>query len=165
MRSCFIPSKELEQEQRALLLKRLAFVIFCSDVDQYQKQMPDITDRLSAWCSFVHSFPLRMWPAKGSLVQSAHSQVVWMPANSPRLSCSTGCSFPLLQSSSSQVVIINLTLLVFLWPNIYYQNECGAYNIPVAGHHHRDGSRLLRNGARARYGATRIQVGQGPTKL
>jgi len=40
-------SKELEQEQRALLLKRLAFVIFCSDVDQYQKQMPDITDRLS----------------------------------------------------------------------------------------------------------------------
>ena len=38
-------SKELEQEQRALLLKRLAFVIFCSDVDQYQKQMPDITDR------------------------------------------------------------------------------------------------------------------------
>jgi len=40
-------SKELEQEQRALLLKRLAFVIFCSDIDQYQKQMPDITDRLS----------------------------------------------------------------------------------------------------------------------
>jgi hypothetical protein len=40
-------SKELEQEQRALLLKRLAFVIFCSAVDQYQKQMPDITDRLS----------------------------------------------------------------------------------------------------------------------
>ena len=53
-------SKELEQEQRALLLKRLAFVIFCSDVDQYQKQMPDITDRLSACCSFVHSFRLRM---------------------------------------------------------------------------------------------------------
>jgi len=40
-------TKEQEQEQRALLLKRLAFVIFCSDVDQYQKQMPDITDRLS----------------------------------------------------------------------------------------------------------------------
>eukprot|EP00092_Neocalanus_flemingeri_P000320 GFUD01000342.1.p1 GENE.GFUD01000342.1~~GFUD01000342.1.p1 ORF type:complete len:1526 (+),score=540.23 GFUD01000342.1:2184-6761(+) len=40
-------SKELEQEQRALLLKRLAWVIFCSDIDQYQRQMPDITDRLS----------------------------------------------------------------------------------------------------------------------
>jgi len=40
-------SKELEQEQRALLLKRLAWVIFCSDVDQYRGQMPDITDRLS----------------------------------------------------------------------------------------------------------------------
>ena len=35
-------SKEQEMEQRALLLRRLAFVIFCSDVDQYQKQMPDI---------------------------------------------------------------------------------------------------------------------------
>ena len=35
-------SKELELEQRALLLKRLAFVIYCSGEDQYQKQMPDI---------------------------------------------------------------------------------------------------------------------------
>lgn len=35
-------SKEQELEQRALLLKRLAFVIFCSEVDQYQKHMPDI---------------------------------------------------------------------------------------------------------------------------
>ena len=35
-------SKEQELEQRALLLKRLAFVIFCSEKDQYQKQMPDI---------------------------------------------------------------------------------------------------------------------------
>ncbi len=35
-------SKDQELEQRALLLKRLAFVIFCSDEDQYQKQMPDI---------------------------------------------------------------------------------------------------------------------------
>lgn len=32
-------SKELEQEQRALLLKRLAWVIFCSNVDQYQRQI------------------------------------------------------------------------------------------------------------------------------
>ena len=37
-----ISSKEQELEQRALLLKRLAFVIFCSEVDQYQKQMPEI---------------------------------------------------------------------------------------------------------------------------
>ena len=35
-------SKDLELEQRALHLKRLAFVIFCSDEDQYQKQMPEI---------------------------------------------------------------------------------------------------------------------------
>jgi len=35
-------SREQEFEQRALLLKRLNFVIFCSDVDQYHKFMPDI---------------------------------------------------------------------------------------------------------------------------
>lgn len=35
-------SKEQEYEQRALLLKRLAFVIFCSEVDQYHKYMPEI---------------------------------------------------------------------------------------------------------------------------
>ena len=35
-------SKEIELEQRALLLKRLAFVIYCSNEDQYQKQVPDI---------------------------------------------------------------------------------------------------------------------------
>ena len=51
-------SKELEQEQRALLLKRLAWVIFCSDVDQYQRQMPDITDRLSECLRTVPVSPL-----------------------------------------------------------------------------------------------------------
>eukprot|EP00090_Calanus_glacialis_P040879 TRINITY_DN7157_c0_g1_i15.p1 TRINITY_DN7157_c0_g1~~TRINITY_DN7157_c0_g1_i15.p1 ORF type:complete len:885 (-),score=268.55 TRINITY_DN7157_c0_g1_i15:207-2777(-) len=51
-------SKELEQEQRALLLKRLAWVIFCSDIDQYQRQMPDITDRLSECLRSVPVFPL-----------------------------------------------------------------------------------------------------------
>lgn len=35
-------SKEQEYEQKALLLKKLAFVIFCSEKDQYQKYMPEI---------------------------------------------------------------------------------------------------------------------------
>lgn len=35
-------SREQEYEQRALLLKRLAFVIFCSELDQYHKHMPEI---------------------------------------------------------------------------------------------------------------------------
>jgi len=35
-------SREAEFEQRAQLLKRLSFVIFCSEPDQYQKFMPDI---------------------------------------------------------------------------------------------------------------------------
>ena len=40
-------SKDVELEQRTLLLKRLAFVIYCSNEDQYQKQMPDIQGECS----------------------------------------------------------------------------------------------------------------------
>jgi len=35
-------SREAEYEQRAQLLKRLTFTIFCSEIDQYQRHMPDI---------------------------------------------------------------------------------------------------------------------------
>jgi hypothetical protein len=35
-------SKEQESEQKAQLLKRLAFVIYSSEKDQYQKNMPEI---------------------------------------------------------------------------------------------------------------------------
>lgn len=35
-------SREQEYEQKAQLLKRLAYVIFCSETDQYAKYMPDI---------------------------------------------------------------------------------------------------------------------------
>lgn len=35
-------SREAEYELRAQLLKRLSFVIFCSEMDQYQRQMPEI---------------------------------------------------------------------------------------------------------------------------
>jgi len=35
-------SREAEYEQRAQLLKRLSFTIYCSEIDQYQKHMPDI---------------------------------------------------------------------------------------------------------------------------
>uniref|UniRef100_T1J3V3 Uncharacterized protein n=1 Tax=Strigamia maritima TaxID=126957 RepID=T1J3V3_STRMM len=40
-------SREQEYEQRAQLLKRLSFVIFSGEVDQYQNFMPDIQERLS----------------------------------------------------------------------------------------------------------------------
>lgn len=39
-------SREQEYEQRAQLLKRLAFVILCSEIDQYSKYMPDIQGML-----------------------------------------------------------------------------------------------------------------------
>ncbi|KAF7267207.1 protein DOP1 homolog [Rhynchophorus ferrugineus] len=40
-------SKEQEYEQKAQLLKRLAYVIFCSETDQYAKYMPDIQEQLT----------------------------------------------------------------------------------------------------------------------
>ncbi|KAK2524081.1 Dopey1 [Columba guinea] len=39
-------NREVELEQRAMLLKRLAFAIFSSEIDQYQKYLPDIQERL-----------------------------------------------------------------------------------------------------------------------
>uniref|UniRef100_UPI00358E6688 protein dopey-1-like n=1 Tax=Myxine glutinosa TaxID=7769 RepID=UPI00358E6688 len=40
-------SREAELEQRVVLLKRLAFTIFASELDQYQKLLPDIQERLA----------------------------------------------------------------------------------------------------------------------
>ncbi|XP_030054935.1 protein DOP1A isoform X1 [Microcaecilia unicolor] len=39
-------NRDAELEQRAMLLRRLAFAIFSSEVDQYQKYLPDIQERL-----------------------------------------------------------------------------------------------------------------------
>lgn len=39
-------SREQEYEQRAQLLKRLAFAILCSETDQYHKYMPEIQGEL-----------------------------------------------------------------------------------------------------------------------
>ena len=34
-------------EQRAQLLKRLSFIIFCGEFDQYHQYLPDIQERLA----------------------------------------------------------------------------------------------------------------------
>ncbi|XP_030388134.1 protein dopey-1 homolog [Scaptodrosophila lebanonensis] len=39
-------SRDQEYELRSMLLKRLAFVIYCSEFDQYSKYMPDIQEQL-----------------------------------------------------------------------------------------------------------------------
>lgn len=46
-------SKEQEYEQKAQLLKRLAYVILCSEMDQYHKYMPEIQGKLSLKCQFI----------------------------------------------------------------------------------------------------------------
>jgi len=35
-------NRDAELEQRAMLMKRLSFTIYSSEVDQYQKYLPDI---------------------------------------------------------------------------------------------------------------------------
>ncbi|CAG5136270.1 unnamed protein product [Candidula unifasciata] len=40
-------TKEQECDLRALMMKRLAFTIFCSEADQYQRAMPEIQERLT----------------------------------------------------------------------------------------------------------------------
>lgn len=40
-------NRDAELEQRAMLLKRLAFTIYSSEVDQYQKYLPDIQGNLT----------------------------------------------------------------------------------------------------------------------
>uniref|UniRef100_A0ABM0MUJ4 Protein dopey-1-like n=1 Tax=Saccoglossus kowalevskii TaxID=10224 RepID=A0ABM0MUJ4_SACKO len=47
-------NKEQEMEQRAQLLKRLSFCIFCSEIDQYQKFLPDIQERLVENLRLIH---------------------------------------------------------------------------------------------------------------
>ncbi|EEC12059.1 protein dopey-1, putative [Ixodes scapularis] len=47
-------SKEQEYESRAQLLKRLAFILFCSEPDQYQRYMPDIQERLAESLKLSH---------------------------------------------------------------------------------------------------------------
>lgn len=46
-------SKEQEYEQKAQLLKRLAYVILCSEMDQYHKYMPEIQGKLSLKRQFI----------------------------------------------------------------------------------------------------------------
>ncbi|RWS15080.1 protein dopey-1-like isoform X7 [Dinothrombium tinctorium] len=50
-------SKDQENEQRSQLAKRLAFVIFCSEKDQYQRYMPEIQEKLIE-CMRVSNYPI-----------------------------------------------------------------------------------------------------------
>lgn len=50
-------SRDQEYEQRAVLLKRLAFVIFCSEQDQYHKYMPEIQGKESAANESINAAP------------------------------------------------------------------------------------------------------------
>ena len=46
-------SREAEMDQRAQLLKRLSYTLFCSEVDQYVRALPDIQERLSESLRYI----------------------------------------------------------------------------------------------------------------
>lgn len=48
-------SKEQEYEQRTQMIKRLAFTLFCSETDQYQRAMPDIQGSHMLLLSFIYN--------------------------------------------------------------------------------------------------------------
>ncbi|RWS29873.1 protein dopey-1-like protein [Leptotrombidium deliense] len=50
-------SKDQESEQRSQLAKRLAFIIFCSEKDQYQRYMPEIQEKLIEYMR-ITSYPV-----------------------------------------------------------------------------------------------------------
>lgn len=54
-------SREQEYEQRAQLLKRLAFVILCSEIDQYHKYMPEIQGELMTRLGSILLFVVVLW--------------------------------------------------------------------------------------------------------
>lgn len=54
-------SREQEYEQKAQLLKRLAYVIFCSEMDQYAKYMPDIQGKRTRKCSLEQFIIFLIW--------------------------------------------------------------------------------------------------------
>ena len=105
-------------EQRALLLRRLAFVIFCSDVDQYQKQMPDIQgkNRILKRQSDVIVRPLR-----GDSRFRAHGGE---PADDPLFGRGARGRVSLLSRRAR--------------PHV-----CRPRDLHVAAHHNRDGSNIL----------------------
>ncbi|CAL4117004.1 unnamed protein product, partial [Meganyctiphanes norvegica] len=77
-------SKESEYELRAGLLKRLAFVIFCSETDQYIRHIPDIQETkllklnqmmkkmlltlLMCWCVSYMRLPPRRWVRRWCMI-------------------------------------------------------------------------------------------------
>ncbi|KAI1301279.1 Protein dopey-1 [Halotydeus destructor] len=48
-------SKDQENEQRAQFAKRLGFILFCSEKDQYQRYMPEIQDKLIEYLRTTNS--------------------------------------------------------------------------------------------------------------
>lgn len=104
-------NRDAELEQRAMLLKRLAFTIYSSEVDQYQKYLPDIQGNEGADVAPVEGLRLenilptvyRVYMSESEDVVTERfcvcPQSVWWracvcprcPSCTLRSSCSSGC--------------------------------------------------------------------------
>lgn len=95
-------NRDAELEQRAMLLKRLAFTIYSSEVDQYQKYLPDIQGEHT--CA-LHTQCFCCINAHSCYCLSAVQSVIW---------CLSLCSERLVESLRlPQVPILHAQVFLF----------------------------------------------------
>ncbi|PNI88066.1 DOPEY1 isoform 7 [Pan troglodytes] len=68
-------NRDVELEQRAMLLKRLAFAIFSSEIDQYQKYLPDIQGTDGPL--FQKPQMIQVWKSEGRVYINENLNLTW----------------------------------------------------------------------------------------
>lgn len=79
-------------EMRTMLLKRLAFTLFCTDGDQYQRLLPEIQGETSCCAIRVESSELAMFSFSRKIIRESSSSSVMAERTSsglPLLPCSS----------------------------------------------------------------------------
>ena len=100
-------SKEQEIELRAMLLKRLAFTLFCTEGDQYQKYLPDIQGERHSQTSIIYSHLISVECCAEKLSESLRLAQSWPAVQAQAFLC-----FRVLLLRTSQQHVTSL------WPSV-----------------------------------------------
>lgn len=108
-------SREQEYEQKAQLLKRLAYVIFCSEIDQYAKYMPEIQGTIFTQIEAKHLTDNSIFFIPSRTTNNKFkTERTWHPGPS-----------------------------VYVFPSNSYKNEPPPCHEPLANHHQRDAASVF----------------------
>ena len=132
-------SKEIELEQRALLLKRLAFVIYCSNEDQYQKQVPDIQGIYIHLDFLYQRFVRKTFAGRLISFMTHFREISWKLTNDSKFSSRAKRSISMLSGD----------------PDSYVSTTC---HIIMAINNHRNGGYIFISWTRAFYRFWRMDV-------